>query len=156
RCSLRESQVIVDRDRVCSIENVLDRIFQIRELEDGSLDAPLKRKIVEAWRDSEISDEMRRLEACLWEEQTADFQNWVRRRYVAAVAQALRTAAINRVPDVSEDDLAVDVVLRDETGDAEIYVSELGPGGLGQLESIVHDLRRSPDDFHAALRNTLC
>src|SRR5262249_52798769 len=83
-----------------------------------------------------------------------EYTEWVRRRYASTIAQAFRTAAVSRLRDVSEDDLTVDVIWSDQ-GEAAIYLTEQGSGGLGQMEMVVHELKQSPDLFHEGLRYAL-
>jgi hypothetical protein len=154
KCSILEAQQFIDADRLVHVEHVLDRIFQIRELNNVALESRLRRRILDAWRDPEIAERIRQIEACLWKPPSQEILEWIRQRYVSALAQAFRSAAITRVPNVSEDDLVVDVGWS-EGGRAEIYLTESAPGGLGQLESIVHQVRKAPEDFHRAMTHAL-
>jgi hypothetical protein len=98
--------------------------------------------------------EIERLERCMWEETSGDFDAWVRRRYVSTLAQAIRAAAVSRVAEVSEDDLAVDVSWG-EDGGADIFLTETTSGGVGLVELVVEEMRRAPDAFHDGVRHHL-
>src|SRR5262249_30170628 len=82
-----------------------------------------------------------------------DFEEWARRRYVATLAQALRSAAVARVAELSEDDITVDV-LYDEDG-ARIVLAEAESGGIGMVWRIVAAIRDTPESFHTALRHQM-
>lgn len=152
RCSLEEAQQRLTGLREQSARRVLDTIFQF--LDNGQGDPRLKDKILGQWRDAIVVGEMEALERTLWESPDADYHQWVRQRYVATLAQAFRSAAVNRLNEVSEDDLSVDIVWT-AGGNAEIYLTETGSGGLGQIEMIFHVLKQSPEDFLDGLRHAL-
>jgi hypothetical protein len=57
-------------------------------------------------------------------------------------------------PQVSEDDLAVDVV-RSTGTPIQILLTELSPGGLGQVETITREIQRLPRRFLDALEHAL-
>jgi len=53
---------------------------------------------------------------------------------------------ISMVPQVSEDELTVDVLPRNDGG-FDLALSESSPGGLGQIETIVREIQRQPRRF---------
>jgi hypothetical protein len=156
RCSLQEAQVMLEGKRVAAAKQVLDRIFQVRDIAGHGEEskARLKDKIIELWSNDIVVHSIEELESTLWEDKDEVFDEWIRRRYVATLAQAFRKAAVSRLRDVSEDDLTVDVIWSDQ-GDATIYLTEQGSGGLGQMELVVHELKDSPDFFHEGLRHAM-
>lgn len=121
---------------------------------DGG-DARRAHEIVDLWNDPEVLSVVQVLEReCLWENLGEHFQGWLRRRFVATLAQALRAAAVGRRSDVAHDDLSVDVVWRADAS-ADIYLTETNSGGLGQIEMIVNEVRRAPDLFQDGFRHSL-
>jgi hypothetical protein len=153
--SLQAAHERLGASRGTAAEKVLDTIFQMREVEVAQADeeARLKTKLRALWHDQLVVAEICRLETRLWEPAGPDLAQWARRRYVATLAQALRAAAVSRVPEVSEEDIAVDVLW---SGDAaSIFLSELESGGVGVLERVVSELLRAPDAFHASLSHQL-
>ncbi|WNG57111.1 DEAD/DEAH box helicase [Archangium gephyra] len=156
RCSLPEAQQRLRGLREKAAERVLDSMFHVREssASDDPEEGRLKARVMALWRDAERVRRIEELERCLWEAPTEAFRTWARQRAVAAIAQALRVAAVRAVPDVSEDDLEVDVTWR-EDGTAEVHLTELHSGGLGQMEQVVQAMRREPEFFHEALRHAL-
>jgi hypothetical protein len=153
QCSLEEAQQRLTGLRVQAARRVLDMIFQFQGINQQG-DPRLKDRILDQWRDPIVLGEMETLERILWASPDADYHQWVRRRYVASLAQAFRTAAVSRLNEISEDDLMVDVVWTAE-GDAEIYLTETSSGGLGQIEMIINDLKQSPEAFLEGFRHAL-
>jgi hypothetical protein len=154
-CSLATAQERLSGHRVAAARKVLDRIFQVRDAGDGNGgESRRKTEILDLWADPVITDEIQCLEATLWTTPGPDFDEWVRRRYVATLAQALRAAAVHIVPEVGEDDLAVDVQW-EVGGSAECYLTETTTGGLGQVERIMEQIRADPAIFQQAFMGVL-
>ncbi|MGE5608799.1 MAG: protein DpdJ [Bacillota bacterium] len=154
RVSLREAQSLLT-NRVAAARHVADHIFGAQGTDDhgGDVDGRRKTELVDLWHDAGLVREIERLERVLWEATTDEFDGWVRRRYVATLAQALRVAAVARLPEISEDDLAVDVVWDGQA--ASIFLTELASGGLGQIETVVRQMRADPEAFHDAFEDSL-
>jgi hypothetical protein len=153
--SLEAAQRRLGETRGRATRKVLNSIFQMRDLDvpHGDEEARLKTRLEALWNDGAVVAEVVRLEARLWEPIGEEFEDWVRWRYVATLAQALRAAAVARVHELSEDDIAVDV-LHDADG-ARIVLSEVESGGIGVIERVVAELRAAPEAFHTALRHHL-
>lgn len=126
---------------------VLDTIFQIRGiLPNGQTrDPKLRQVLLDLLAIPAVVAELARLEPLLWEPLDAAFQRWVRESFASTLGQALRSAICSMSDQVAEDDLAVDVMHRD--GSAEIFVTELSSGGLGQVEAVVREIKRNPRRF---------
>jgi len=156
RCSLSQAQQILRGNRVEAATRVMDSIFQIRDVgvAGEESEARLRDRIIEQWTDTTVVDRLEELERLLWEPLGEPYQLWIKRRYVSTLAQAIRAAVVSRLSDVSEDDLIVDVVWKDE-GEAEIYLTETNAGGLGQVEAVVKELRQSPERFIDGVRFAL-
>jgi hypothetical protein len=156
-CSLEEAQGLLEAHRVTAARKVLDRIFQIRDVggdDDVRSESRRKAEILSLWENPGISAEMSDLERSLWSTAEAEFEAWVRRRYVATLAQALRAAAARVAPDVAEDDLVVDVQWRADGG-AECFLTEAAAGGLGQIERVAQEIRTDPASFEEAVLGVL-
>lgn len=143
--------------RVEAAERVLDVIFRVRA-EDGE-DSPedearLRVRVLDVWRDPTLVPVIEAAEHSLWQPPPAEFDAWVRQRYAATIAQAIRAAAVSDIPGINEDDLALDVVESDDGG-FDIFVTETTGGGVGIVEMIVAALRRSPDAFHEGIQHHL-
>jgi hypothetical protein len=152
-CSLADAQERLRGKRLTAAKKVLESIFQIRDVEalGDEERAKLRRRLEDLWAEPPVVAVLERHERVLWESLDSDFSQWARRRYVATIAQAVRAAAVARVPDVTEDDLALDVIWTADD-EASIHLTELESGGVGVIERIVGELRRHPDDFHNGVR----
>lgn len=156
RCSFSEAQNLLAANRPQAAGKVLDSIFQISNAISESEESQMRLKhlIMEQWGDASVVARFCELERLLWENLGDGFDEWVKKRYVATIAQAFRNSVVAQVADVSEDDLAVDVVW-DNDGAAQIFLTELNSGGLGQIELIIKNLRESPDKFLEAMRHSM-
>jgi hypothetical protein len=127
---------------------VLDVIFQMRgvSVSGAEEEAKLRKTLVDAWQIPAIRDALAALESVLWSPPEEDFTAWVRQRYAATLAQALRSAMISLAPQVSEDDLVPDVLVRPDGG-FDLSVVESSSGGVGQIETIVREMQRQPRRF---------
>lgn len=156
--SLGAAQARLGPGRSRYAKKVLDSIFQMRDVEvpHGDEEARLRKRLEALWSTQSVVDEVVRLEARLWEPLGGELEGWLRRRHVATLAQALRAAALARVPELTEDDLALDVLFDDGDGDgARIVLSEVSSGGVGVIERVVAQLRAAPGAFHTAFRHHL-
>lgn len=127
---------------------VLDVIFQMRGVNAAGVEeeARLRGTLLDFWNNPAVRDEIVSLEQVLWAAPDEAFTAWVRQRYAASLAQALRAAMVSLAPQVSEDELVVDVLLRPDAG-YDLTVTESSPGGLGQIETIVREMQRQPRRF---------
>jgi hypothetical protein len=156
KCSLAEAQTHLTGKRSQAAQRVLQHIFQVRgTTEEGEeLEGRLSETIRGLWQDPSVVHTLEDLEATLWAPPEDEYREWVRRRYVATLAQAIRAAAVARQEEISEDDLNVDVIWS-EGGAAEIFLTELNSGGLGQIETVVHDLLEAPQQLGDGIRHAL-
>jgi hypothetical protein len=153
---LPEAQQQLNGRRPDAARRVLETIFQVRGVDLTGLEeeSRLKRDILDLWQNANVVSEIKRLEATLWKYPPGpDFDQWVRQRYLATLAQALRLAAATVSDQVNEDDLVVDVISLQENH--EILLTEKSSGGLGQIESIVREIRGDPRFFLDALEYSL-
>lgn len=156
KISLHGAQQQLNGKRSAAARQVLETIFQVRgiDLTENEEEPRLKRDILDLWQNAHVASEIERLEATLWNDPPGpDFDQWVRQRYLATLAQALRTAATTVSDQVNVDDLMVDVISLE--GKHEILITERSSGGLGQMESIVREIRNDPRFFLDALEYAL-
>jgi hypothetical protein len=156
RKSLSEAQKLLVGKRPQSARAALERIFFVAEIDDddthGAPNSRLFDAIIDLWSDPKICTQMEVLEQVLWQTQGSEFQQWLRERYVATLAQALRKAVIGDLEDVSLDDLYLDLHWQEDKKQVDVFITEMSQGGLGQIELIVEYLRENPDSFHKNLR----
>lgn len=157
RIALPEAQQRLSAGRAAAAARVLDVIFQIRGITPtGSVEDPkLRQTLLGFWNTTAVVAEISRLEQVLWDPPDADFEAWARRRYVATLAQALRSAMCAVSEQVAEEDLSVDVLPADMEGDLQIIIAEESSGGLGQIEAITREINRNPRRFLDAIEFSL-
>jgi len=145
KCSLAEAQGHLDGVRPQSAARVLDVIFQMRGVSVSGVEeeAKLRKTLIEAWSVPAIRDALAALEPVLWSPPDESFSAWVRQRYAATLGQALRSAMVSLAPQVSEDDLVLDVLPRPDGG-YDLSIAETSSGGVGQIETIVREMQRQP------------
>jgi hypothetical protein len=148
KCSLADAQTHLHSLRPQAAGRVLDVIFQLGGVNVAGLaaDANLRTTLLGFWSNLAVRDAIIALEVVLWTAPDEAFASWLRQRYAATLAQALRIAMVSLAPQVSEDELAIDVLPRQEGG-FELTVTETSPGGVGHVETIVREMQRQPRRF---------
>jgi len=154
-CSLADAQTRLKSRRVAAAQKILDEILPVAADDEESLEKPVKLRdnLLSLWRNSEVVARIDDLETGLWKTLGPEFDVWTKKRFLSALGQAFRSAVLSRVEGVSEDDLILDVFW--DGKDGEIYLTEDGPGGLGHIESVVAEMRRSPETFPEGVRHAL-
>lgn len=150
--SLQAAQTLLSNGRPGAARKVLEIIFQIRGLDpDGCEQEPrLKKDILNLWQNPIITGEIERLESVLWMTPPGPgFDDWVRQRYLATLVQAIRVAVASISSQVNADDLIVDVT--SINGKSSLLLTEKVSGGLGQIESVVREIKNDPRLFMDAL-----
>ena len=148
KCDLAKAQEHLMGVRPQAAARVLDVIFQMRgiSVNGAEEEAKLRETLVAAWDVPAIRDTIAELEAVLWSPPEESFSVWVRQRYAVTLGQALRSAMVSLAPQVSEEDLALDVLPRPEGG-FDLSITETSSGGVGQIETIVREMQRQPRRF---------
>jgi hypothetical protein len=141
-------------DRTAACRRVYQAMMPSTEQEGADDQRNTPNEVRDAWTDETTRTQMATFELLLWQELGPEFNVWARQRYVAALAQAFRLAAVAKVPDVSEDDLAVDVI-DNGLDDIAIYISETAAGGLGQIERVALEWRGSPESIPRGILHAL-
>ena len=156
KLDLPAAQAALSSNRSEAARKVLEVIFQVRGVTILGVEEQgrLHQTLLDLWNTPAVVEEIKSLEPVLWGSLDDGFAAWVRQRYAASLAQALRAAMISLAPQVSEDELAVDVLLRADSG-FDLLVTEMSPGGLGQIETIVREMQRQPRRFLDALEYAL-
>jgi hypothetical protein len=148
KCSLPEAQQALSAVRPQAAARVLDVIFQMRGVSaaGAAADAKLRTALLGFWSTPGVPDAIIALEGVLWDAPDEAFSAWLRQRYAATLGQALRAAMVSLAPQVSEDELVVDILPRPDGG-FELAVTEASSGGVGQIETIVREMQRQPRRF---------
>jgi hypothetical protein len=140
---LADAQALL-QDRPGACRRVYQAMMPSNEQEGADEQRNTPNEVRDAWAEENTRTEMLEFERVLWQDPGPDFDVWARRRYVAALSQAFRLAAVAKAPDVSEEDLSVDVIDK-QSEDVEIYISETASGGLGQIERVAAAWRSFPE-----------
>ncbi|MBH56571.1 MAG: hypothetical protein CMJ82_05250 [Planctomycetaceae bacterium] len=152
-CTLEEAQQRLEGKRLEAAERVIEAIFHIRDPGMQSQEGRLVENIRAIWRNEDCVNVIRQLERLLWDNPGTDFHEWVRDRYVATLAQAIRVACVATDLEINENDLFVDVI---KTGsEISVYLTEKQSGGLGVIEQIAQQLSTDPSRFHNGIRHVL-
>jgi hypothetical protein len=138
-----------------NLERTLDILFQSALVDDADGQAnqqdKLRQDLAALIADKTVRGELFKLAAILWAPITAEWESWLRDRFAATAASAAFQALVALCPEIDGESLMVDVhagpreaddVLAGEPN-AEIWISELAPGGNGHIEEA---LRRYADD----------
>jgi len=156
RCTLPEAQQRLANVRSAAADQVLRTIFRSRGIDPNGvvLVGRQQTEIRGLWDDPDVRAEIARCEAVLWRDPDNAFQDWVRSRYVATLANALRSAVASRRDDIAEDDLTSDIAW-EGPDEAVIYVTEQSSGGLGQVEQVWQRLVQEPSRLFEGLEYAL-
>jgi len=156
RCTLPEAQRLLQGRRFAAAQKILRDILPAPGDDEHSPEAPAKLRdsILSLWQDPLVVAHVETLEQTLWERLDDAFTFWTKQRFLAALSQALRSAALSGVQGVSEDDLTLDVFWEGR-GDAQLYLTEETSGGLGHIEAIVAEMRRAPEAIPEGVRHAL-
>ena len=155
KLSLQDAQRELRNKRPQAAEKVLETIFQMRGIgTDGSTeDSRLKENLMELWENPSVVQEIERIETCLWKSIDQDFEDWLRERHLASLAQSFKSAASQVSEQVGEEDLSVDVMANE--GNYFILITEKSSGGLGQIQSIASKIKEDPRFYLDAVEHSL-
>jgi hypothetical protein len=150
------------------LDQTLNIMFQSPVVDDanaqGNVQDKLRRDLAAFLADSEVASGLFRLATILWTPIDSDWEPWLRERYAATVGAAALSAIVSLCPEIDADSLILDITagprelddVLSGVADGDIWISELAPGGNGQIDEaqrqFVEDPRRFFDLMTAALR----
>ena len=152
-----------------SLEQTLEKLFQSAVVEDTdgreNTRDKLRQDLAEYIGDPHVRRSLFELCQILWEPIGAQWESWLRECFTATTASAALYAILSLCPEIDGDGLVVDIdpgprepddVLT-EAPETEIWISELVPGGNGQIEAALRQYAENPRRFFnlmtAALRD---
>ncbi|MBZ9954289.1 protein DpdJ [Mesorhizobium sp. BR1-1-15] len=170
RISLREAAGrLADGSAELDLDRTLSILFQSPIVDDanaqGNQQDKLRQDLAGFLADKEVVDSLFSLAAILWIPIDAGWEPWLRERYASTVGAAALSAITNLCPQIDADSLVLDVTAGPREQDdvlagvpnGEIWISEMTPGGNGQIEEAqrqyVEDPRRFFSLMTAALRD---
>ncbi|MBB4423900.1 hypothetical protein GGD66_002444 [Bradyrhizobium sp. CIR48] len=152
-----------------SLQQTLDILFQSAVVDDINAQANvqdrLRQDLAALLADPRVNAGLFDLAAILWTPIAADWEPWLRERFTATAGAAAFSAVLSLCPEIDGDALVVDIdagpreqddVFAAEPG-AEVWISELAPGGNGHIEEALRQYAEDPRRFFnlmtAALRD---
>lgn len=168
--SLREASTrLADGSADLNLNRTLDILFQSPTVDDTNAQAnqqdKLRQELAGFLADRQVLDSLFSLADILWTPIDAGWEPWLRERFAATVGAAALSAITSLCPQIDADGLALDVTAGPREADdvlagiaqGEIWISEMMPGGNGQIEEAqnqyVEDPRRFFSLMTAALRD---
>lgn len=169
RCiSLREASVrLADGSAELDLSRTLDILFQSPIVEDAN--APdnqqdkLRQDLAGFLADDQVVGNLFSLAAILWTPIDADWEPWLRERYASTIGAAALSAITSLCPQIDIDSLVIDVTAGPREADdvlagianGEIWISEMLPGGNGQIEEIQRQYVEDPRRFFSLMTSAL-
>ena len=168
--TLQEASVrLADGTAELDLDRTLDILFQSPTVDDanaqGNQQDKLRQDLAGFLADRQVVDSLFHLAAILWTPIDAGWEPWLRERYGSTVGAAALSAITSLCPQIDTDSLVLDVTAGPREADdvlagisnAEIWISEMTPGGNGQIEEAqrqyIDDPRRFFSLMTAALRD---
>jgi hypothetical protein len=151
------------------LDQTLNILFQSQIVDDasaqGNAQDRLRQDLATHLANPQILPNLLALARILYEPANADWEPWLRERFIATIASAALHAVQSLCPEVDTDDLVVDIDpgprerddINAEIAPSEFWISELSPGGNGHIEEIQRVYAQDPRRFFtlmsAALRD---
>jgi len=141
--SIRDSIDYFGKHMSAIAERSLEVIFQVIDTADSEDDdrGNLCHRLIDLLHDERISSALLDNAQVLYMNPDTEFWLWIQNRYPGTVAAAFLSAVEQMIPDVSVEDLLVDI---DEQG---IWISEGCSGGIGIITRIVAEIQNRPKEF---------
>jgi hypothetical protein len=173
--SLSEADAAVATDTATlSITHVLQAIFQSAPDDDlvahnvgAQTTDKLRQDLDRLIRRPDVRAALHHHGRTLWDPSDPTWEPWLRQRFKSTIGAAALEAIRNLCPDIGEEGLVLDIdpgprsdedVLPDEEADAEVWIAETSPGGIGLIDAFLSSYAEDPRRFYllmaAALRPT--
>jgi Helicase conserved C-terminal domain len=155
-CSLQEAQTRLKGQRARAADVIIGRLLGGADDDDrnhGSGPTKRHQQILALWDDPVVLGLIEQAERVLWAPFDDTARPWLTNRYVYTLAAAFQITLLSLLPDVPEDDVAVDVYEAD--GKRTIAISESTSGGLGHIEALLAIIASDPSKVETALRAAL-
>lgn len=150
-----------------SLQATLLVLFQSAMVDDadahGNVQDKLRADLEGYLQDPGVVSDLYRLATILWTPIDASWEPWLQEKFCATVAAAAMKAIASLCPEIDSDSLVVDVqsgpreeddIFRSETT-AEVWISELSPGGNGLIEDVLKQYADDPRRFFSLMTAAL-
>lgn len=168
--TLREAaERLADGSAELDLSQTLNILFQSQVVDDanaqGNQQDRLRQDLAGFLADQQVVSSLFLLANILWDPIDAEWEPWLRERYAATVGAAALNAITSLCPEIDADSLVLDVTAGPREAEdvlagvenQEVWISEMTPGGNGQIEEAqrqyVEDPRRFFSLMTAALRD---
>jgi hypothetical protein len=162
--SLEEACDNLANDRAdLSLDQTLAILFQSQVVDDanapGNTQDKLRQELSVLLANPQVRTSLFSMATILWTPIAADWEPWLRDRFAAIAAAAALSAILGLCPEIDGDGLVVDIdsgprepddILAGQAG-TEIWISELAPGGNGQIEEALRQYAEDPRRFFSLM-----
>lgn len=168
RITLLEAAVrLADGTAELSLNQTLNILFQSPIVDDvnaqGNQQDRLRRDLAELLADRQVIDGLFSVAAVLWRPIDQEWESWLRERYASTVGAAVLSAITSLCPQIDVDSLILDITAGPREADdvlagladGEIWISEMTPGGNGQIEEAQRQYVEDPRRFFALMSAAL-
>ena len=150
-----------------SLDQTLTIIFQSPVVDDangqGNQQDRLRQDLAAFLADRLIVTGLFSLAAILWIPIDAHWEHWLRARFAATAGGAASSAIMSLCPEIDGESLVVDIDAGPREDDdvfagepsAEIWISELSPGGNGHIEEVQRQYAEDPRRFFSLMTAAL-
>lgn len=166
--SLRQAAAnLGDGSADLSLDATLNILFQSPIVDDenaqGNLQDKLRQELAGFLAEKQVVNNLFGLAAILWTPIDANWEPWLRERYAATAGAAALSAITSLCPEIDGDSLIVDInagpreeddLLAGSSG-GDIWISEMTPGGNGQIEEVQRQYMEDPRRFFSLMTAAL-
>lgn len=166
--TLEEAATNLADDRAdLSLDQTLNILFQSPVVDDangqGNAQDKLRQDLAAFLADPQVRISLFSLAAILWTPITAHWESWLQDRFAATAGAAALNAILSLCPEIDGDGLVVDIDAGPREPDdvlagapsSEIWISELSPGGNGQIEEALRQYAEDPRRFFSLMTSAL-
>ncbi len=166
--TLREAAVhLADGSAELDLDRTLNILFQSPIVDNANAQSNqqdrLRQDLAAYLADQQVVDSLFSLAAILWTPIDAGWEPWLRERYASTVGAAALSAITSLCPQIDAESLVLDVTAGPREPDdvlagianGEIWISEMAPGGNGQIEEAQRQYVEDPRRFFSLMTAVL-
>lgn len=161
------ASALADGGAEISLVEVLAVLFQSQVVDTADEEVSLggedrlRRDLEDLLKEQTIKDQLTDAATCLWKPIDSEWEQWLQGVYLSTMASAALRALGDLCPTLDVNDLVVDlgrgpIAVGDmapvESTTAEIWITELAPGGSGLIEEFMRAYSEDPRRFFSMVR----